>query len=143
MSMGTCISAVHKSKGFDARLGGQTIRIYPVLYFCRYSSLHDIWGTNKSRANLLDARLRWMDAAWGDGGPEYVCNSNEYRREGDWVYRVKPTFRSYVDTNALPGEFIGLLKRDGRKWFVEQMSLEEAYQRQSEELRRIDRQLTS
>jgi hypothetical protein len=109
-----------------------------VLYFCRYNSLHDLWGQNAnlkwSRANLLHARLQSMDAAWGDSGPEYVCNSHERPADGDFVYRVKQSFRTYVDDKSLPGEFVGVLHRKGRKWVVEQMTLEEAVRRDNARL---------
>ena len=117
--MGTYVSYVHKSKGVNALLDGQKIRVYPVLFVHRY------WS---NLAPVTQARLEHMDRSWGDSGPEFVCNSLEGAQEGDWVYRVRPTFRRYIDSVEFPGEFVGKLTQVGRRWKIRRMTKDEALQ---------------
>lgn len=122
--MGAYVFNVRKSKSVKASFEGRDITVYACTFTCRYGSLpSQMWSDERKYAYPYDALMGRLNNAWNNQRPEFVVIADNEKgiQDGDSVIRWTGGLE-WIDTDKIPGEVIGLIRKQGRKWVVELLS---------------------
>jgi hypothetical protein len=124
--MGIYVYNVRKSNNVRASFEGREVVVHALTYTCKHCDLPtETW--DKKYAFPYDAMIARMEMAWGGTRPEFIAIPSDKKFEdGLTVYRWTGGLE-WVDCNDLPGEAVGILRKQGRGWVLE--SHEEAKSR--------------